>query len=187
MTEISRSPKRGTFGIDKLVEKFELGETTQEHVDQMTEFYQTMIDQKYVQETKPEWRENNLEFDLRTTVWILEKVREDEIYSQNLYAAMCNNQFAKTQIENTAENVAKILRDGTPLWSCSWRYAGGIIADMRQEGDYIDWYCSGIRNDYDSSENTGYWQRKYVSESIVTEEIEQDLRRLGWRVIPYED
>ncbi len=187
MTNISRSPKRGTFGIDRLVEKLQAGETTQEHVDEMTEFYENMINEQYIRETKPEWRENNLEFDLRTTNWILEKVRADEIYSQNLYAAMCNNQFAKTHVEDTAENVAKLLRDGTPLWSCSWRYAGGIIADMREEGDYIDWYCSGIRDSYDVPENNGFLQRKYVSESTVTEEIEQDLKRLGWRVLPYGD
>jgi hypothetical protein len=114
----------------------------------------------------PERRENNLEYDLLTTDWILEKVRASEVYAQNLYAAMCNNSFLKLE-------VLPILTDTT--WSCSWRYAGGIIADMRQQGDYIDWYCSGIRNDDDDS--------KFVSECVVTDEIRADLLKLGWKVI----
>ena len=66
----------------------------------------------------------------------------------------------------------EVLKEST--WSCSWRYAGGIIADMRQEGDYIDWYCSGIRDSYTGG---------YVSESVVTDEIREDLKRLGWIIV----
>jgi hypothetical protein len=118
----------------------------------------------------PESRESNLEYDLLTTEWILDKVRACEIYSQNLYAAMCNNEFVKNQVWD-------ILKDNT--WSCSWRYAGGIIADMRQEGDYIDWYCSGIRSDLGpESANTG--DRHRVEEGEITDEIREDLLRLGW-------
>jgi hypothetical protein len=123
-------------------------------------------------EAKEEWKENNLEYDLRSTDWILEKARASESYSQNLYAAMCNNTFKN-------KNEKK--------WFCSWRYAGGIVADMRQEGDYIDWYCSGIRDvSYDEEENKSWDGRSFVSESTVTEEIEEDLRKLGWEVIEYE-
>jgi hypothetical protein len=114
----------------------------------------------------PERRENNLEYDLLTTDWILEKVRASEVYAQHLYAAMCNNSFLKLE-------VLPILTDTT--WSCSWRYAGGIIADMRQQGDYIDWYCSGIRNHDDDS--------KFVPECVVTDEIRADLLKLDWKVI----
>ena len=81
----------------------------------------------------PEKRVNNMEYDLLTTDWILEKARTRDDYAQNLYAAMCNNGFIKLE-------VIPVLKGEE--WSCSWRYAGGIIADMRQEGDYIDWYCS---------------------------------------------
>ena len=28
-------------------------------------------------------------------------------------------------------------------YSCSFRYAGGLISDILGEGDYMDWYCSG--------------------------------------------
>jgi hypothetical protein len=123
-------------------------------------------------ESKEEWKENNLEYDLRSTDWILEKARASESYSQNLYAAMCNNTFKN-------KNEKK--------WFCSWRYAGGIVADMRQEGDYIDWYCSGIRDvSYDEEENESWDGRSFVSESTVTDEIKEDLRKLGWEVIEYE-
>jgi hypothetical protein len=72
-------------------------------------------------------------------------------------------------------------------WGCSWRHAGGIIADMQETGDYINWYCSGIGND-----DSGYGldhrpANGYVPEGTVTEEIELDLNRLGWRPVPYKD
>ena len=123
----------------------------------------------------PKSRENNMEWDLVTTDWILAKTRASETYAQNLYAAMCNNGFIKME-------VIPILKGEE--WSCSWRYAGGIIADMREQGDYIDWYCSGIGND-----ETGYGldhrpANEYVSEGCITDEIRQDLQRLGWAVAP---
>ena len=99
-----------------------------------------------------------------TNFWILEKVRNSDIYAQNLYAAICNNEFVKN-------DVWPLLEDDRQ--SYSWRYAGGIIADMQQKGDYINWYCSGI-----GSEDNGY-----VGESVVTDEIRQDLLKLGWVVI----
>ena len=77
-------------------------------------------------------------------------------------------------------------------WSASWRHSGGIIADMRQQGDYIDWYCSGmggLNADYDpdGGETFEEWQArtKYVSEGVVTEEIETDLNKLGWLPSPW--
>ena len=118
---------------------------------------------------EPRNRENNMEWDLVTTDWILDKVRVSESYAQNLYAAMCNNGFIKLE-------VIPVLKGEE--WSCSWRYAGGIVADMRQQGDYIDWYCSGIRNE-DCTE-----QDKYVGEGCITDEIRTDLQNLGWAVAP---
>jgi len=113
---------------------------------------------------------NNFEYDLLTTEWILDKVRNSQSYAQNLYAAMCNNEFIKN-------DVWPILSDDR--WSCTWRSAGDIIADMRQEGDYIDWYCSGIG----FHDKSGGGPENYVPEGMVTDEIHEDLLRLGWIVI----
>ena len=51
------------------------------------------------------------------------------------------------------------------------------MANMVESGDYIDWYCSGIR-DQDAPDNG------FVSEGTVTEQIQEDFFRLGW--IPVE-
>ena len=83
-------------------------------------------------------------------------------------------------------------------WSCSWRHAGGIIADMQEKGDYIDWYCSGIRDTRTLSaseiavlteqEQLAYTAGNgYVSEGCVTDEIKKDLKKLGWSVLEDEE
>jgi hypothetical protein len=97
----------------------------------------------------------DLERDLLGTDWILTKVRDNPVYAQKLYSALCNQRFQKIE-------VMPILLDQE--WSCSWRYAGGIIAEMLGQGDYIDWYCSG-------------------NEGLIDPEIAVDLRELGWTVL----
>ena len=162
---MSTRPNMAQQRIDNYVtQKLQREETPSEAYIEM---FKTWEQQKLEQEQDPEWQKNNMEYDLRTTDWILEKVRNSWPYAQNLYAAMCNTDFQK-------RDVMPILQDQT--WSCSWRSAGGIIADMRQQGDYIDWYCSGIREP--DMPDIGF-----VAESVVTEEIEQDLLKLGWNVI----
>lgn len=166
---LSKSPERNTFQLEnakKLAE--EKGETLS--LDMLT-FYEDIKKRSEEQEADIEWTKHNLEYDLRSTQWILDKVRNSDTYAQNLYAALCNNEFRKNE-------VWEILKDNKS-WSCSWRHAGGIIADMRQEGDYIDWYCSGIKIE-DTDEKT---ISKYVGEGFVTLEIQQDLLKLGWIVL----
>jgi hypothetical protein len=128
----------------------------------------------------PEWQKNNMEFDLCSTSWILEKVRASDNYAQNLYAAICNRSFKKISLSSTPNNTS---------WSASWRSAGDIIAEMKGEGDYLDWYCSGMGNNqagYGLSSKvpvTDSDGRNYVREGTVTEEIDTDLRRLGWELV----
>ena len=119
-----------------------------------------------------------MEYDLRSTKWICDKAKASDSYAQNLYAAMCNMQFIKL-------DTMPILKN--QRWSCSWRHAGGIVADMRQQGDYIDWYCSGIRNDGYQDDLDSIQTPQYVSEGLVTDEIRADLNKLGWAPVPWED
>ena len=167
---ISKSPERNSFLKKSYLKKLEDDPNDKGALD-MIEIYEELGKKQDIIEEDPEWTQNNLEYDLRTTDWILEKTRNSDIYAQNLYAALCNNDFIKNDIW-------PILKGET--WHCSWRHAGGIIADMREEGDYIDWYCSGIAEAYHD-------KRQYVSESIVTDEIREDLLKLGWKVITEND
>jgi hypothetical protein len=171
---------RGSFTMGNMLKRADESE-----LDDYNDLFDSMRRRDEERENDPKWKIDNLEYDLRSTDWILEKTRNSRVYAQNLYAALCNNEFTRNQ-------PWQLLTEKS--WSCSWRHAGGVIADMRQEGDYIDWYCSGISNEpFDEddamfSELTKEQQERateaksYVSESVVTDEIRQDLLNLGWIV-----
>jgi hypothetical protein len=139
----------------------------------MIDFYNSMY----------EWKKDNLEHDLLSTKWICEKVKASNVYAQHLYAAMCNNEFIKNDIWS-------LLQEKT--WACSWRRAGGIVADMQEKGDYMEWYCSGIQASYLEEEIAKFTSEqlaeyvetsKYVPESTVTIEIIDDLKKLNWLLV----
>jgi hypothetical protein len=191
LPKLSASPQRNTFQRDSYIEQqLKEGRSLDDpDVKAMIDWYNSWSEESEKQEADPEWQENNLEYDLRSTDWIVEKVRANESYAQNLYAALCNNDFQR-------QDVWPVLKD--QKYACSWRHAGGIIADMRGEGDYIDWYCSGIRGneeltDAEFRELTIEQQQfrlkinAYVSEGIVVDEIKNDLYQLGWLVIESKD
>ena len=182
---MNKSPLRGSFRTGNLIKRVEQGDTTAEHAEEMIDFYKSWEQRRLELEETDAWKENNMEYDLRSTTWICDKVKGDDIYAQNLYAAMCNNDFQRN-------DMMPILKD--QKWSCSWRSAGGIVADMQEQGDYIDWYCSGIRDispiEQSEWDNLTLEQQQryketeaYVSESVVTDEIRSDLKKLGWLVL----
>jgi hypothetical protein len=184
---ISKSPQRHTFQAEQYVERC-LKEGT-EPSEGYLNLYKSARQQDDENMVDPKWKKDNLEYDLRSTDWILEKVRSNDRYAQNLYAAMCNNEFIKREMW-------PILKD--QRWSCSWRHSGGIIADMQEKGDYIDWYCSGIRDTRTLSESEmavlteqeqiAYTAGEgYVGEGFVTDEIKDDLYKLGWLVAEYKE
>jgi len=179
MEKINSSPERYTFQKEGYIKRCE--EKGKEPNPDYIEMYKTWREQEMEKLKDPDWQKDNMEYDLRSTKWICDKVKASDNYAQNLYAAMCNRNFIKN-------DVWPILTEET--WGCSWRHAGGIVADMQEKGDYIDWYCSGI-----GEEGSGYGLdsvkpvtdesgRTYVPEGLVTEEIEQDLLKLGWIVCP---
>ena len=181
--KISKSPDRHTFQKEGYVKRQEeAGEPLNEDY---LDLFDKILDDHNRKFDDPASRVNNMEYDLLTTDWILAKVRASESYAQNLYAAMCNMRFVRKDL------VPYLRQDpNKDLWSASWRYAGGIVADMRQEGDYIDWYCSGMGGlaTYDVKEGEEYMARKkYVPESVITEEIEADLLKLGWIPVPWDN
>ena len=153
LTEPSRSRDRHTFQLEGYIKRCK--DEGKEPNPNYVAVYKSWREQDEENLKDPEWQKNNLEWTLRTTDWILAKVRTDDTYAQRLYATLCNNDFVPP-------DVWKVLKNET--WSCSWRYAGGIVADMQEKGDYIDWYCSG-------------------NEGEIFRDVEQDLNQLGWRIV----
>ena len=95
----------------------------------------------------------NLELDLLRNIALCERVQTDRKFAKSLYAALCNIQFHHPELEEP--------------WSCSWRHAGGIVADMENiNGDYMDYYCSG-------------------KEGHVTEELRSIFMEMGWNPQPW--
>lgn len=92
--------------------------------------------------------------DMAAAPWLVAKVKASDVYAKALYAALCNMQWQQIDVLSILKN---------EFWGASWRAAGGIIADLRNEGDYMDWYYSG-------------------NEGHVVDEIHDDLARLGWRL-----
>ena len=182
MTKINSSPERNTFQKEGAIKR---AEEAGEEPDQT---YIDMWEQIKIDDANkihdPEWQKDNMEYDLRSTLWICDKVKASDNYAQNLYAAMCNMQFQKLETWPILKN---------QRWSCSWRHSGGIVADMQEKGDYIDWYCSGIGNKENGFGLDGHEPtadpigRDYVPEGEVTEEIREDLRKLGWTPVEWED
>jgi len=188
---VSRSPGRFTFQREGY--KKRCMEKNEEPNEDYLDLFDKMLTDNENKWNDPAARENNMEWDLVTTDWILEKVRGDEVYAQHLYAALCNNDFIK-------QEMWPLLKNQT--WGCSWRHAGGIISDMRQEGDYIDWYCSGIgggnfeyapmpEDEWStlSIEQQEKIKRRqsYASEGTITDEIKNDFLKLGWLIIEGEE
>ena len=182
---MNSSPGRGLFQVECQLKRVAEGEQTMEEAQEMIDFYKSHQVQVREREQKDDWKIDNMEYDLRSTQWICDKVKQNDVYAQHLYAAMCNNEFTKN-------DVIPILTE--KRWGCSWRYAGGIVADMQEKGDYIDWYCTGIRDTSALDDEEFYALTKeqqelyiqgkeFVSESVVTDEIREDLLKLGWIVI----
>ena len=76
--------------------------------------------------------------------------------AQNIYAALCNNDWQS-------------IKEPTNIYSCSWRYAGGLIADLRGKHEsYLDYYCSGILDEDN------------ISEGETTEQVRELLLSINW-------
>ena len=74
---------------------------------------------------------NDLEWALKTSPTIQQKCQEQPEYRNKLYHALCN-------IEWQRNNAWIVLKD--MWWSCTWRYAGGLVAEIYGQGNYRDYY-----------------------------------------------
>ena len=181
MKKVASSPERNTFQIEGARKR--AAEDGKEVPEFYENFWKTAKEQDEANLVDPAWQKNNMEYDLRSSKELCDKVKQSDNYAQNLYAAMCNMTWQSREFWQEMKG---------ETWSASWRHAGGIVADMQEKGDYIDWYCSGIGNEELGNGLDGTIPditdgRDYVPEGVVTEEIELDLNRLGWRPVPWND
>ena len=80
-------------------------------------------------------------------------MKEDVVFAKDVYRALCNMRWRK--------------KWSFRKYSCSWRYAGGLVARLRDKGeDYIHFYCSG-------------------HEGSVRQEIKKSFNKLGWVPSPW--
>jgi len=98
---------------------------------------------------------NKFEEDIQS---LKERVVKEYGFATDLYNALCNMQWQNK--ENPKD-----------IYSCSWRYAGGLVAEMKENYEpmnYMEFYCSGY-------------------EGQVSEEVEEELDKLGWKPLPYDN
>jgi hypothetical protein len=62
---------------------------------------------------------------------------QNDLFAGLLYAALCATEWRH--------------RDAKATWSCSWRAAGSVVAGLRGDGDYLNWYCWGHEETFDEA------------------------------------
>jgi len=86
----------------------------------------------------------------------LHKEMQDRNFAEDIYGALCNMRWQNK-------------KDPSNIYHCSWRYAGGLVATIRGQGeDYLDFYCNG-------------------NEGKVSKEVNKLFNKAGWKQLPYED
>lgn len=63
---------------------------------------------------------------------------------------------------------------------------------MIESGDYIDWYCSGIKGELTEEQLASALEQgmdivNYVGEGYVTDEVREDFFKLGWIPVDQEE
>lgn len=88
--------------------------------------------------------------------FLKDRIQTDNAFAVELYRALCNMRWQK-------------IDNHTIIYSCSWRYAGGLIAMIcgnYEPMSYCDYYCSG-------------------NEGVVSENVRIELEKLGWVPLPW--
>lgn len=107
---------------------------------------------------------------------LYEEMKEDKIVidyladlsiATDFYRALCNvDWFIKEEIADDEKIIRKLKGEGPEYWSCTWRTAGGYVAEIRnlyynKSEDYIDFYCAG-------------------DEGTVSDLVRECFDRMGW-------
>ena len=85
LTKLSRSPHRNTFQKERyLANMAEQGKTAENssNVAAMLDYFNLIDERHRSNEENDDWKKNNMEYDLCSTDWILEKVRSSDAYAQ---------------------------------------------------------------------------------------------------------
>lgn len=105
----------------------------------------------------------DLETDIYRNPEFVARIRQSNDLATDLYRALCNNRFLHTSQMND---------DDPWYWSCTWRGAGALVAEIVGTNpdpmNYCDYYCAG-------------------GEGTITPEIADILASMGWHGRPYKD
>jgi hypothetical protein len=113
----------------------------------------------------------NLEHDMFNDEDIVRYISSDKI-AEDFYSALCNMRWRKIGALSEDERIIEKLKGNeSDIWSCTWRYAAGIIAEIRNKyyntnNDYMDFYCAG-------------------HEGQISELVKQCFNKIGWEPYPY--
>ena len=95
---------------------------------------------------------------------------EFRVHLNSLQDPMQKSLAFATDVYRALSNMRwKRIGSSHEIFACSWRYAGGIVAETRDKGEtYMDFYCSG-------------------GEGTVSEHINKMFNEWGWEQYPYPD
>jgi len=116
---------------------------------------------------------SNLEVEMERDAIVVTYLKDRDVAVQ-FYSALCNMRWRKMSVLSEDERIIDKLKGvNSDIWSCSWRYAGGIIADIRNKHyntkeDYMNFYCSG-------------------NEGEVADIVKECFERMGWVPCPWEN
>jgi hypothetical protein len=115
--------------------------------------------------------DRNLEDEMKRDKILIDHLRDNALANE-FYSALCNTRWRLIVEKSEDIRIIDKLKGEEPgVWSCSWRYAGGIIAEIRSDHhgvneNYIDFYCLG-------------------NEGEVSELVRECFERMGWEPYPW--
>ena len=118
----------------------------------------------------------DLEDDVANNLMLIEQMQSDWV-SHMVWTALCTKMWfklydlSKAEDEQVVDVLSADLTDSKRMWSCSARYAGEMVADLRNlhhgcNEDYMDWAFRGY--------------------AIPADDIIAAFRAMGWIEVPYE-